>query len=117
MRNIYTLIMYFNLSLALVACASLDPQPKSGIFSGIYSSGMEKSLFRESLTNEDWWLLGQFSCTEYSINLKPSDGSQTPDVFLTVMGELSPPGRYGHTGSYTRELTVQETVSCAPVIN
>jgi hypothetical protein len=77
-------------------------------YSGSYVPGWEFSDFTPTGSTETWWLSG---------NLKPiypyEEGYYPHGVHLsiTVEGQLSSPGHYGHLGRFPRELRVMRVVS------
>jgi hypothetical protein len=95
------------LSIPLVACSGSDSWPHQGGFSGTYGYGFEQSDFTPSGTNERWWLAGAVPCKQ--------DGkaaNSSPVLYLEFKAHLTPPGRYGHLGQYSREVTPTEFVVC-----
>jgi len=77
-------------------------------YSGSYVPGWEFSDFTPVGGTETWWLSG---------NLKPiypyEEGYHPHGVhlFITVEGQLSSPGNYGHLGRFPRELRVTRVIS------
>src|SRR2546426_5360497 len=77
--------------------------PPERVYRGTYLSGFELSDFIPEGSDpllERWWLAGDIR--EISSHI----GTLGSPVFVTVQGELSRPGGYGHLGSYKRQLTV-----------
>jgi hypothetical protein len=100
-------------SLLLTAgCTRSISWPSSGVYTGYYTHGYEPSRFVPANTKEKWSLAGAFPCRE----LFTSDGRvvrlDNPAIYIETRGTLSPNGKYGHLGAYSRELTVSEVLTC-----
>jgi hypothetical protein len=85
---------------------------KSGEYSGVYSEGVEFSIFLPAEVSERWWLNGKLACPDLSALPVPSANGFYPAFFIVVKGAPSQKGHYGHLGMYDREFTVEKTVSC-----
>ena len=99
--------------LALVGCSQTSAPAST--YSGYYETDrFEHSTFSPSDRNtERWWLVGDLSCAFLDFNQEQSRPWRR--VFIEVQGDLSPPGQYGHLGSYRRKLSVKRVVSCRPL--
>lgn len=96
----------------LAACAS--PFGASDRrYVGVYSEGLETMTFRADERDEEWSVKGAFYALQAAAppRADPTDGFS---VCATVVGRLSPPGRYGHLGLFRRELEVVNVVEARP---
>jgi hypothetical protein len=91
---------------------------------GIYETGFEHSGFTpdaECSTNgEAYWLswTDEFdfgAALEDATGVAPFSGAEPVMFRVTVRGELSEPGEYGHLGQYPRELVVHELLLAAHI--
>ena|SRR6476660_6898579 len=77
-------------------------------YSGSYVPGWEFSDFTPVGSTETWWLSGSLE------PIYPYEEGYHPHgvhLFITVEGQLSSPGHYGHLGRFPRELRVTRVVS------
>ena len=81
--------------------SSAQGTPRGDTYYGQYSFGFEKSEFIPSGRHERWWLSG---------NIGDIEQRAISPVFVSVEGQLSEPGRYGHLGAYSRELIVKRVL-------
>lgn len=96
------------LPLALGACVSGISGPDEPILRGHYSQGFEVDAFQPCGREESWWVTDGESLRSRYRALNPS---QYQRVYAVVRGRTGPEGKYGHLGSYTRELSVSEVIS------
>jgi hypothetical protein len=97
----------------LFACGCTD----KNVFEGKYSISYEASTFQSCDENERWWLLGNLDTLERFREMEnPEVGVVKYGIvkFVKLEGTLSPEGRYGHMGKYTRELTVSRVIEVRP---
>jgi hypothetical protein len=78
-------------------------------YSGSYLAGCELSDFTPNGHTETWWLSGNLEAIHRRIEGHHPE-PRNP-VFITVEGQLSSPGRYGHLGRFPRELRVIRVIS------
>jgi hypothetical protein len=99
------------LGLLAAGCASATSEPVS-TYSGEWDWNFETSAFTTSDGRGPWWLSGEGDVWEH-ISAPITQGGNGPwgRVRLTVEGELSAPGTYGHMGAYERELRVTRVIS------
>jgi hypothetical protein len=78
------------------------------IYSGSYKPGWELSDFTPRGSTETWWLSGNLQRID-----RLAEGYHPHGIhfFITVEGQLSSPGHYGHLGAYSRELRVIQVIS------
>jgi len=95
--------------LIAASTAALAADREVAHYSGYFMYGFEVSLFRPVGSTERWWLVGSISI--------PCPLPTRSYIFLEVMGELSPKGKYGHQGLYDRQLGAVDFVSCRQVRN
>ncbi len=90
------------------ACASTryeayEPRP----LRGIYRQGWEVQSFRPCGSREDWWVAD-------GADLRPraERAGLDPDgpLLVEVRASVSPPGRFGHLGGYSRQIGVEEVL-------
>lgn len=81
------------------------PAVPTGRYSGHFEFDFEKQVFRPCGQREEWWAWGM------PADLQKSWGQRT---FVTVEGELSGRGRYGHMGRYPRQLRVTAVLAEEP---
>jgi len=78
-------------------------------YSGTYVTGWEFSDFTPSGGSETWWLSGNLESI-----YRRTEGRH-PELhnllLVTVEGQLSSPGRYGHLGRFSHELRVTRVIS------
>ncbi len=92
------------LALPLAACAT-PAGPKT--YSGEWDWHFETSSFRAADGQGPYWLAAEGSAWDQIVApLQRSGGGPWGRVALTVEGELSAPGQYGHLGAYERQLRV-----------
>jgi hypothetical protein len=94
------------------SCERATPWPGTGVFTGYYLAGFEKSDFKPAGSRERWWLGGNTDKVR-TLFVAPSSTERpqaTGPIYIIVRGELSPEGHYGHLGRYKRELSVQEVL-------
>ena len=81
------------------------PAVPTGRYSGHFEFDFEKQVFRPCGQREEWWAWGM------PADLQKSWGQRT---FVTVEGELSGRGKYGHMGRYPRQLRVTSVLAEEP---
>lgn len=94
------------------ACTPRMPWPNSGVFTGYYFYGFEKSIFAPIGSSERWWVTGNIEsvATLYRASSKNARPTYDKPIYLVVRGTLSSEGHYGHLSAYTRELIVTEVI-------
>jgi hypothetical protein len=94
--------------ITIAACASArnaayEPRP----LRGIYRHGWEVQSFRPSGSRENWWVAN-------GADLRPraERAGLDPDgpLLLELRASVSPPGRFGHLGGYSRQIGVEEVL-------
>lgn len=90
------------------ACASArnaayEPRP----LRGIYRHGWEVQSFRPCGSREDWWV-----GNEADLRPRAERAGLNPDgpLLVEVRASVSPPGRFGHLGGYSRQIGVEEVL-------
>lgn len=105
--------------IAVAACtcllAACAPMAGHGTFSGYYASSFEASEFIPKGRPGDVWNLDGNVAEICPVSVYNARGDIDRYVSITVEGDLSRVGEYGHMGSYTRELTVTQWISCRPL--
>jgi hypothetical protein len=87
-------------------CASTANEPVA-TFSGEWEWRFETSAFTANDGRGPWWLSGEGDVwAQLSAPIMQAGDGPWGRVRLTVEGELSAPGSYGHLGAYERELRV-----------
>ncbi len=81
------------------------PAVPTGRYSGHFEFDFEKQVFRPCGQREEWWAWGM------PADLQKSWGQRT---FVTVEGELSGRGKYGHMGRYPRQIRVTAVLAEEP---
>ncbi len=81
------------------------PAVPTGRYSGVFEFDFEKQVFRPCGQREEWWAWGM------PADLQKSWGQRT---FVTVEGELSGRGKYGHMGRYPRQIRVTAVLAEEP---
>lgn len=103
-----------SLGLFLTACAV---NAASETYSGYYRQGFEQSVFYTDDGEGPYWLDGTEAVfgelQEYLIR-KNGRGSYIA-VRMSVAGDLTSDGGYGHIGRYTSRLYVTEILSIEPI--
>jgi hypothetical protein len=104
------------LSLPVIGnCAAPDPEEKPiawgpvRTYSGSYWAGWESSDFTPSGRTETWWLSGNLAAIDR--RRQGHHPELRNPLFITVEGQLSSPGHYGHLGQFPRELRVTRVIS------
>ena len=124
-----TLMRYPLLTFISFAClllpmpvASIEPPPplhtcsreifgenaRAVTFSGVYETEFEKSSFQVEDANCTVWLSGDLA--ELFAKVGGYKKGLKLKARLTVEGDLTPPGNYGHFGMYERELVVKKVL-------
>lgn len=98
---------------------SATPEPGGVTLEGVFETGFEHSGFYEDALcpddRESSWLAWT-SDSMFAERLEDETGVapfSAPDTLVfrvTITGEVSPPGEYGHLGQYPREVTVFELI-------
>ena len=96
------------LSVALFSCAT--PQAKE-TYSGTLDWSFETSAFRTDDGRGPWWLSAEGDAWPQVVApIQNSGAGPWGRVHITVEGQLSAPGHYGHMGAYERELRVTRVI-------
>jgi hypothetical protein len=93
----------------LGGCSQSVSWPTSGVYLGYYNFGFETSRFSPTNSHEQWWLSGKDPCPALEHEV---ERGVTPALYIEVRATLSPTGKYGHMGQFSRELTVKEVLTC-----
>lgn len=97
------------------ACAGAHAQPQR--WTGVYDFHFETASFRPQGSEQNWWVVGADAEAQEALNAAirthARDGGPWGRVRLTIEGELSPPGRYGHMAAYDHEIQVTRVISAA----
>ena len=86
------------------------------LIKGMYVSSFERSDFRPCGVDEHWWLSGDaYSEIEKFIlkhKLRKTEDDWYPNspVYIEVHGTMSESGKWGHLGTYQRELSATKLV-------
>ncbi|HVY86800.1 MAG TPA: hypothetical protein VG943_16835 [Caulobacterales bacterium] len=97
------------LAMSLFACAT--PQGQN-TYSGTLDWSFETSAFRTDDGRGPWWLSAEGSAWDDVVApIRHSGGGPWGRVHLTVQGEQSAPGHYGHMGAYARQLRVTRVLN------
>jgi hypothetical protein len=96
--------------LLLAACASASANGAQR-YSGVWDWHFETSAFTPDGGEGPYWLSGDGAVWD-RLNAPFNETGAGPwgRAHLIVEGTLSPPGRYGHLGAYTRELRVTRVI-------
>jgi hypothetical protein len=101
-------------SASLLGCATSEPAAETSTwgpvrtYSGSYEPGWEFSDFTPVGGTETWWLSGNLK------RIYPFQEGYHPHgvhLFVTVEGQLSSPGHYGHLSRFPHELRVTRVIS------
>jgi len=106
---------FLSLAVAsLLGCAAPSSSPATvtwgpvRTYSGSYVPGWEFSDFTVRGSTATWWLSGNLE------RIRPFEEGYHPHgvrLFITVEGQLSSPGRYGHLSRFPHELRVIRVIS------
>jgi hypothetical protein len=97
------------LMFALSACATTPARH----YSGVYVTAFETEAFYSYDGGDPYWVSAD-AAAQAALQAPiphPFDPQTGVRVVVEVQGVLSPPGRYGHLGAYTRELHVTRVLS------
>jgi hypothetical protein len=98
------------LALVSAGCASTASEAPA-TYLGEWEWRFETSSFASSDGRGPWWLSGEGEVWEQiSAPITQAGNGPWGRVRLTVEGELSAPGTYGHLGAYERELRVTRVI-------
>jgi hypothetical protein len=81
---------------------------------GIYTSGFERSLFRECGSKSTGWVNWRAAQSDWSKVKAALDGSQQGAVYVEMVAVRKGPGRYGHLSRYRYEVTPISVSSAKP---
>lgn len=102
---------------SLLGACALSPAART--YTGVYAEGLETMTFEPDGRDETWAVAGGDGV--YILQaaaphvVSAGTGARAPfRVRATIRGELSPAGRYGHLGSFSREITITEVLEAAP---
>lgn len=97
------------LAMSLSACTTPPEGPQT--FTGEWDWHFETSAFRSADGRGPWWLAAEGSAWDQLVApIQRSGGGPWGRVALTIEGELSAPGQYGHMGAYERQLRVTRVI-------
>jgi hypothetical protein len=100
------------LILSLVACASPFGS-KEERYSGVYAEGTETMTFRADGRDETWAVTSGYDALQAAAPPR-ADHRNGFWVCATVMGRLSPRGRYGHLGMFPRAFEITQVIEARP---
>ncbi|NVK23211.1 MAG: hypothetical protein HWD86_11895 [Kangiellaceae bacterium] len=102
------------LVIGLVVGSLLSCDSNTG-YRGYLTEGFEWSYFVECDSQEKWWLKNTPTMMDLRKKLSNKgvkfvyDMSQTnPTVYVSVTGQLSEKGQWGHLGQYPRQLAINK---------
>ncbi len=72
-------------------------------YRGVYSVGDEKNAFYPCGSKERWWVA-------FRSGSRPDSVTGWGNWSMRVRGTVSPKGSYGHLGSYSRTLTIEQVL-------
>jgi hypothetical protein len=85
-------------------------------FTGEYREGLETMVFQADGGTEAWAARGP---AIYALQAAAPPRAHQYDGFrirATIVGRLSPPGRYGHLGMFPREIEIIEVIETSPAL-
>lgn len=99
------------LALALAGACATAGAGGNTEYAGLYAQGFEVDSFRPCGSPEKWWVVqGEELRERYrQVATQPYE-----EVYVVVRGRVGPPGRYGHLGGYSRQLSMTEVVQVRP---
>lgn len=106
MREQICTSLVLGLLLGAAACGSVTA-PGVQEHAGYYESGFEVESFRPCGESQAWWVTGGESLRERYREIAAAPYER---LYVVVRGTAGPVGRYGHLGSYQRELEVEEVL-------
>lgn len=82
-------------------------------FTGVYAEGIEVVVFEPAGTNQSWAATGNTSAMRAALppGFDPAPGFR---ICATVIGRVSPIGRYGHLGLFNREIEITQVIEAHP---
>lgn len=88
------------------------PTTQGEIYQGLHTVRFEESSLAPCHSDDRWWMSGGVVEIWKFVDTHPEikTGAIGFDVFVRVRGKLSPQGRYGHMGAYSRQLEVQQVL-------
>lgn len=112
----HRILLTLLLPILLSACAT---SPTVRTYTGVYAEGLETMTFQPDGQDQPWAVAGGDGVyvLQAAAPLVPSTEGQPRPPFrvrATIRGELSNPGRYGHLGLFSREITITEVIEAAP---
>ncbi len=96
----------------LTACAT--PGSAERRYTGEYREGLETMAFQADDRAETWSARGP---AIYALQAAAPPREHAHDGFrirATIVGRLSPQGRYGHLGMFPREIEIIEVIETSP---
>lgn len=106
----------FGLAVVLLAgCQNAPGGEDETSYSGLYRQGFEQSDFYPDSRDGPWWFAWEGDVWEQIEPFMTGEGRGVSAVVrMTVAGQLSDEGRYGHLGAYKRELIATRIISIEP---
>jgi len=105
-------VLFLILSFALASC-NIKSTQKVKIYKGYYWYNFEESRFSRLCRTELWWMTESMDevipFILKHINNPKTQKSVLP-IYLEVKAKVSSKGKWGHLGSYSREITVIEVL-------
>ncbi|HEX8902831.1 hypothetical protein [Vitreimonas sp.] len=99
--------------LVVAACASPFAASERQ-YTGVYSESFEHMVFEPRGRDEHWYTGGS---AQIQLRAAAPPGSNLEAGFrvcATIMGRLSPRGRYGHLGMFAREIEITQVIDAHP---
>jgi len=96
---------------ALAACTfrtSNVPEPSNGVYRGRYVKRFEVSSFQPCGSSKQWWVVGRVDPLIAAVT--SAGGFVGGTAYVELRGRVTPRGRYGHLGGYSREFTVERVL-------
>ncbi|MET0181858.1 MAG: hypothetical protein ABW199_03120 [Caulobacterales bacterium] len=97
---------------SLAACATSAAEPQR--WAGIYTFQFETSSIRPDGSSENWWVSSADEHVQAQLrHALEKSGARPPwgRARVTIEGNLSAPGHYGHMAAYDHEIDVTRVVS------
>jgi hypothetical protein len=115
MRVVVAVLLLFACAPRENATAPPPPKPKprpvvvaTEEFRGTYIVGDERNAFEPCGKTEAWWIDFSPAAQQKMKENKITGWGNWP---MRVRGTLSPEGRYGHLGMYSRQLHVEQVIA------
>jgi hypothetical protein len=104
-------VLILSMLAFLTACASTPTERR---YTGVYSESMEHMLFQPAGSDELWHTGGTGQIQMRAAAPPGANLEAGFSVCATIMGRLSPRGRYGHLGMSPHEIEITEVIEAHP---